>query len=69
MLYKYMRKKFGTALYRRGGDILTSLSWTLGSSHANRELTTYNRDDAGNQPTTIEVILTKAACIFEQFIT
>ena len=26
MLYKCMHKKFGTILYRRGGDILTSLS-------------------------------------------
>ena len=27
-----MHKKFGTLLYKRGGDLLTSLSWALGAS-------------------------------------
>lgn len=53
-----MHKKFGTVLYHRGDD---SLSWALSSSSANRE-TTYNLDDADNQPTTNEAIVTKAAC-------
>ena len=30
MLYKCVHKKFGTVLYRKGGDILASLSWALG---------------------------------------
>ena len=35
MSYKCIHKKFGTILYRKGGDLLTALSWALGSSHAN----------------------------------
>lgn len=30
MDYKCIHKKFGTVLFRRGGDLLTSLSWALG---------------------------------------
>ena len=29
--YKCIHKKFGIMLYRRKGDILTSLSWALGT--------------------------------------
>ena len=31
MSYKCVHRKFGTILYRKGGDILTSLSWALWS--------------------------------------
>ncbi len=33
MEYKCIHKKFGIVLYRRDGDLLTSLSWALGSSN------------------------------------
>ena len=55
MLYKCMHKKFGTVLYRREGDILTSLSWVLDSLYTNKE-TTYNRD-TNNQLPTNEVVI------------
>ena len=32
MSYKCVHRKFGTILYRKGGDILTSLSWALGTA-------------------------------------
>ena len=31
--YKCVHKRFGTILYRRDGDVLTSLSWALGRAH------------------------------------
>ncbi len=33
--YKCIHKKFGTLLYKKGGDLLTSLSWALGSTSPN----------------------------------
>ena len=32
MEYKCVHKKYGTMLFRKGGDLLTSLSWALGAS-------------------------------------
>ncbi len=34
-IYKCIHKKIGTPLYKKGGDLLTSLSWTLGSTSPN----------------------------------
>ena len=31
--YKCIHRKFGTLIFRSGGDILTSLSWALGRAH------------------------------------
>lgn len=33
MRFKCMHKKFGTVLYKRDGDLLTSLSWALGANN------------------------------------
>ena len=33
MSYKCIHKRFGTILYRKEGDILTSLSWALSNSN------------------------------------
>ena len=33
MSYKCIHKKFGTLLYRKGGDVLVSLSWALSNSN------------------------------------
>ena len=41
MLYKCIHKKFGIILYRKGIDILISLSWALGSLEA----TDYNKSE------------------------
>ena len=35
MSYKCIHRKFGTVLFRKGGDLLTSLSWALGRMHSN----------------------------------
>ena len=35
--------KFGTILYCKGGDIMTSLSWTLGSSDITTDKSPYVR--------------------------
>ena len=32
MLYKCVQMKFGTILYRKGGDLLVSLSWALSTN-------------------------------------
>ena len=32
MMHKCIRMKFGTVLFRKGGDILTALSWALSTS-------------------------------------
>ena len=66
MLYKCMHKKFGTILYRRGGDILTSLSWALGSSRTNKE-SIYEKDTNSLQPNN-EVALNKAAYILNDLL-
>ena len=39
MSYTCIHKKFGTILYRKHGDILTALSWALGTSHLNEKST------------------------------
>ena len=31
MEYKYVHKKYGTMLFRKGSDLLKSLSWALGA--------------------------------------
>ena len=41
MLYKCTHKKFGIMLYRKGIDVLLSLSWALGS----QEATVHNRSE------------------------
>ena len=33
--YKCIHRKFGTIIFRKGGDILTSLSWALGRMQLN----------------------------------
>ena len=66
MLYKCMHKKFGTILYRRGDDILTSLSWALGSSRTNKE-SIYERDTYSLQPNN-EVALNKVAYIINDLL-
>ena len=66
MVYKCMHKKFGTILYRRGGDILTSLSWALGSLRTNKE-SIYERDTNSLQPKN-EVALNKAAYILNDLL-
>ena len=66
MLYKCMHKKFGTILYCRGGDILTSLSWALGSSRTDKE-SIYERDTNSLQPNN-EVALNKAAYILNDLL-
>jgi len=45
-----MHKKFGAMLYRKGGDILTSLSWALGA----QDISSDDIEDYGIQilPTT-----------------
>lgn len=35
--FKCVHRRFGTMLYRRNGDILTSLSWALGASTVTHE--------------------------------
>ena len=65
-LYKCMHKKFGTILYRRGGDILTSLSWALSSSHTNKE-SIYKRDTISLQSNN-KVALNKAAYILNDLL-
>ena len=36
--------KFGTVLFRKGGDLLVSLSWALGASSASRKAQTETFD-------------------------
>ena len=53
----------------QGGNILTSLSWALGSpsSFTNRE-TTYNKDADNQLPTTNEVAINKATYILNNLL-
>ena len=37
MSYKCVHKKFGTILFRKGGDIMTSLSWAMGAGRQRPE--------------------------------
>ena len=61
-----MHKKLGTILYCRGGDILTTLSWVLGSSRTDKD-SIYERDTNSLQPNN-EVALNKAAYILNDLL-
>ena len=64
MLYKCVHIKFGTILYRKGADLLVSLSWTLSGQ-------SLSQDSTGEEHTCThaiklpdkETVLHNAACI------
>ena len=48
--YKCIHKKFGTLIFRKGGDILTRLSWALGRAQLNDSEDMYMYDATAKQP-------------------
>ena len=65
MEHKCVHRKFGIILFRKGGDLLTSLSWALGRAHTCSETTyTYTNNLSGNESdVTDALILCRAATI------
>lgn len=69
MNYKCVHKKFGTILFKKGGDLITSLSWALGTSkfEANEELQ-YEHSIGQAQPPNVRKILLEAGNIVNDLI-
>ena len=69
MLYKCVHKKFGTILFRKGIDVLISLSWALGMSDTGEncsEPTT--KQHSSTTMLNEEQVLTHAGCIVNDII-
>ena len=62
-----MHKKFGTVLYSKGVDILTSLSWALGAGTLPKDLE-YMASKPEQTILSDDVILTKAGYIINNLV-
>ena len=69
MLYKCVHMRFGTILYRKGADILVSLSWALSDQSSSQDSTgeEHTCAHATNLPDK-ETVLHNAACIVNDLI-
>ena len=67
MSYKCIHKKFGTILYRKGGDPLISLSWALGNQRQH-EVMDQPSDYYITTESTAEIVLEQAGCIINDLI-
>ena len=70
MQHKCVHRKFGIILFRKGGDLLTSLSWALGRAHTCSETTyTYTNNLSGNESDVTDAsILCRAATIVNDIL-
>ena len=75
MHYKCVHKKFGTVLYRKGGDLLCSLSWALGTQCSSIESHQLDEDEAStckgqgkSHDEQTAIILNQAGCIVNNLI-
>ena len=68
MQYICVHKKFGTMLYRTEGDILTCLSWALGSSSNVTEVDAQPEKTYKNEPLSKERVLFEAGEILNDII-
>ena len=65
--YKCVHRKFGTILYRKGGDVLTSLSWALGRAQS-KDMDSVYVSTSPSQPSNKGSILREASNILNGLI-
>ncbi len=64
--FKCVHRKFGTVIFRKGGNLMTSLSWALGRSHIRNSTT--NLELGGKPNENEEAILSKAGDIINDLL-
>ena len=66
MMHKCAHNKFGTVLYRKGGDVLVVLSWVLSASHPFNDYL-YEPEHFRKNPD-VDTTLKEASIIINDFI-